>query len=166
MPSISMWLSVWHAQCCLNVKTWLLQREQHYQSEQLQSVSCEKKVKDCSEGHTCSRFSFPGLPTSCIDFKRALQWFIWHLYKGSQSTEGPHRQGLQRSSELYLCWETKTRETATELLLLTFALFHWASRLSFLPCRSDPCHVATKALWRLKRQNCGSSLRYVPFWDT
>lgn len=60
----SMWLSVWHAQCCLNVKTWLLQREQHNQSEQLQSVSCEKKVKECSEVHTFTRFPFPGLPTS------------------------------------------------------------------------------------------------------
>lgn len=127
-------------QCCLNVKTSLLQRAQHYQTEQLQSVSCEKKVKKCSEVHTFTRFCFPGLPTSCIDFKRALQWFIWHLYKGPQSTEGPHRQGLQRISELYLCWKTKTRETATELLLLTFSLsLSQSALISTLQVWSVPC---------------------------
>ncbi len=154
-----MWLSEWQSQCGLNVKTSLPQRAQHHPAEQLQSVSCEKKVKECSEVHTLTRFRLTGLPTSCIDFKRALQWFIWHLYKGPQSTEGPHRQGLQRSSELYLHCETKTRETDSYWVIAThFLCLTDSSRLSFLPCRSDLCLVPTNPSRETEPR--------VPFWDT
>lgn len=126
-------------------------------------------MKECSEVHTFTRFRFPGLPTSCIDFKRALQWFIWHLYKGPQSTEGPHRQGLQRISELYLCWETK--DTRDNYWVIATHVLSFAEPVGshFYPAGLT-CAMFLQIFWRwygdiLERQNCGSSLRHVPLYN-
>lgn len=118
---------MYRSQCSL--KTLLAEESTQQQAK----TAAVRQLREESEGKLRSSHSHQ-VWRRCIDFKRGLGWFIWRLYKGPQEHRGPHRQGLQKSRELYLSRETKRCETAAELLLLTFSpsQWCWSARISTL----------------------------------